>query len=137
MNEQKNIELVQKGYQAFGSGNIPTLLDLFDTNIEWRSPHFEGSPFKGSYNGREAVGEFFQKLGEVEEFSLFEPREFIAQGDKVVVLGAFAATVKTTGRNYQSDWIHIFNVRDGKVTNFFEMFDTAAAQKAFQKAASA
>lgn len=137
MNEQKNIELVQKGYQAFGSGNIPALLDLFDTNIEWRAPNFEGSPFKGSYDGREAVGEFFQKLGEVEEFSLFEPREFIAQGDKVVVLGAFSATVKATGRKYQSDWIHIFNVRDGKVTNFFEMFDTAAAQKAFQKAASA
>lgn len=137
MNEQQNIETVKKGYEAFGTGNIPALLDLFDENIEWRSPNVEGSPFKEAYDGRDSVAEFFQTLGENETFSHFQPNEFIAQGDKVVVLGEMKSTVNSTGRDYQSDWVHIFTVRDGMITNFKEFYDNAAVSKAFQMAASA
>jgi hypothetical protein len=137
MNEQQNIEVVKRGYEAFGSGDINSLLDLFHENIEWHQPKAEGLPYQEKYNGREAVGEMFASLDENEDISHFEPQEFIAQGDKVVVLGTMSATVKDTGRDYQTDWVHIFTVRDGKVTNFKELFDTAAASKAFQKAATA
>ena len=137
MNEQQNIEVVKRGYEAFGSGDINSLLDLFHENIEWHQPKTEGLPYQEKYNGREAVGGMFAALDENEDISHFEPLEFIAQGDKVVVLGTMSATVKDTGRDYQTDWVHIFTVRDGKVTNFKELFDTAAASKAFQKAATA
>lgn len=137
MNEQQNIELVKQAYESFGKGDIPALLDSFAENIEWRSPNIEGSPFQESYDGREAVAQFFATIDEHENFTLFEPREFIAQGDRVVVLGALSSKVNSTGRDYQTDWVHIFTVRDGKITNFREFFDTAAASKAFQKAASA
>ena len=137
MNEQQNIEVVKKGYEAFGSGNIPDLLDLFDENIEWRSPKVEGSPLKEEYNGRDSVAEFFKTLGESETFNRFEPQEFIAQGDKVVVLGTMDSTVNSTGRDYQSDWVHIFTLRDGKVANFKEFYDNAAVSRAFQMAAGA
>ena len=71
------------------------------------------------------------------DIAFFEPAEFIAQGDKVVVLGSSKATVKSTSRSYETDWVHVFTVKDGKVTNFAEFFDTAAATKAFQKATAA
>lgn len=137
MNEQQNIEVVKRGYEAFGSGDIPALLDSFAEDINWRSPKIEGAPLTGSYDGREEVGDFFSSLGEIEDFSNFEPREFIAHDDKVVVLGSMTATVKDTGREYTSDWVHIFTMRDGKVAAFLEFLDTAAASKAFQKAATA
>lgn len=137
MNEQQNVEVVKRGYEAFGSGDIPALLDLFAEDIKWRSPHVEGAPYTGSYDGREEVGSFFSSLNEIEEFSNFEPREFIAQDDKVVVLGTMTATVKDTGREYSSDWVHIFTMRDGKVAGFLEFFDNAAVTNAFQKAATA
>jgi uncharacterized protein len=137
MNEQQNIETVKRGYEAFNSGDIPALLDLFAEDITWRAPRIEGAPYTGSYDGREAVGEFFSTLDEAEEFSNFEPREFIAQDEKVVVLGSMTATVKDTNREYSSDWVHIFTMRDGKVAGFLEFFDNAAASKAFQKAATA
>ncbi len=137
MNEQQNIEIVKRGYEAFGSGDIPALLDLFHENIEWRAPKVEGSPFQEHYDGREAVGEMFALMDKVEDFNQFAPHEFIAQGDRVVVLGTMSSTVKDTGRDYKSDWAHIFTVRDGKVTNFLEFYDTAAISKAFQKAVSA
>lgn len=137
MNEQQNIETVKRGYEAFNSGDIPALLDLFAEDITWRAPRIEGAPYTGSYDGREAVGDFFSTLDEAEEFSNFEPREFIAQDEKVVVLGSMTATVKDTNREYSSDWVHIFTMRDGKVAGFLEFFDNAAASKAFQKAATA
>lgn len=137
MNEQQNIEIVKRGYEAFGSGDIPALLDLFHENIEWRAPNVEGSPFQENYDGREAVGEMFALMDKVEDFNHFAPHEFIAQGDRVVVLGTMSSTVKDTGRDYKSDWVHIFTVHEGKVTNFLEFYDTAAMSKAFQKASTA
>ena len=67
----------------------------------------------------------------------FEPREFIAQGDKVVVLGRSSATVRATGKSYSTDWVHLFTVADGKITDFHEFFDNAAATRAFQMSAAA
>ncbi|MGH9820493.1 MAG: nuclear transport factor 2 family protein, partial [Pyrinomonadaceae bacterium] len=87
--------------------------------------------------GLEEVGEFFKLLNESEDISYFEPKEFIAQGDKVVVLGRSKAVVKSTGRSYETDWVHIFSVHDGKITSFHEFFDSAAATRAFQKATAA
>ena len=64
-------------------------------------------------------------------------RGVIAQGDKVVVLGRSEAKVKSTGRMAATDWVHVFTVRDQKVTNFTELFDSAAVTRAYQKAATA
>lgn len=132
-----NTEIVQKGYECFGSGDIPGLLALFSDDIEWEVPEIENAPFAGSRTGIASVGEFFTQLDAAEDITRFEPLEFIAQGDKVVVLGESAATVRETGKSYQTDWVHIFHLRDGKVAGFQEFFDNAAATQAFQKTAAA
>lgn len=137
MSEANNVEIVKQGYERFGSGDIEGLLNLFSDDIGWTTPKVEGADFTGERQGREAVGEFFSLLGDAEEFSKFEPTEFIAQGDKVVVIGSSTATIKSTGRTADSDWVHVFTVKDGKVTNFHEFFDSAAIERAFQKATTA
>lgn len=137
MNEETNTQIIRDAYEKFGSGDVPGLLSLFADDIDWATPHIENAPFSGNRLGLEEVGEFFKLLGEAEDIAFFEPDEFIAQGDKVVVLGSSKATVKSTSRSYETDWVHVFTVKDGKVTNFAEFFDTAAATKAFQKATAA
>ncbi|MEP6847444.1 MAG: nuclear transport factor 2 family protein [Acidobacteriota bacterium] len=137
MSETTNIEVVQNAYEKFGTGDIPGLLTLLTDDIDWSTPHVENAPFAGNRLGLQEVGEFFKLLGESEEFSYFEPTEFIAQGDRVVVLGRSKATVKTTGRSYETDWVQLFTVHEGKITNFHEFFDNAAATRAFQKTAAA
>ena len=137
MIENENMDLVRSGYEKFGKGDIQGLLGLFSDDIDWSTPHLENAPYGGRVLGLKAVGEFFQKLGETEEFAYFEPTEFIAQGDRVVVLGRCKATVRSTDRSFEIDWVHIFTVHDGKVTNFTEHFDSALVNKAFQRAASA
>ena len=137
MSETTNTEIVQNAYGKFGSGDIPGLLSLLTDDIDWETPHVENAPFTGNRLGLKEVAEFFQLLNESEDFAYFEPTEFIAQGDKVVVLGRSKATVKSTDRSYETDWVHIFTVNDGKITHFHEFFDSAAATRAFQKTAAA
>jgi len=137
MSETTNIEVVQNAYEKFGTGDIAGLLTLLTDDIDWSTPHVENAPFTGNRLGLQEVGEFFKLLGETEDFSYFEPTEFIEQGNRVVVLGRSKATVKTTGRSYETDWVHLFTVHEGKITNFHEFFDNAAATRAFQKTAAA
>ena len=60
-------------------------------------------------------------------------REFVAQGDKVAALGHYAWHVKSTGRGWESDFVHVLTVRDGKVTRFQEYTSTAAFVEAFRE----
>ena len=75
--------------------------------------------------------DFFAQLGASTEFTRFEPREFIAQGDQVVAIGEYAARVKSTGRSVASDWAMVFTVRDGKVVRFREWTDSAQLVRAY------
>jgi len=125
-----NTEIVQKAYECFGTGDIPGLLELYSDDISWTTPVVDNVVYSGARQGKEALAEFFQLLGETEEFSRFAPTEFIAEGDRVVVLGDFTCTVKATGKTYSTDWVHISTVKDGKITTFLEFFDTAKANEA-------
>lgn len=135
MNDNK--ELVREGYKRFGTGDIEGLLGLFAENIEWTTPEVEGSTLGGTRRGLDGTSEFFQTLDETVNMTEFEPKEFTAEDDRVIVLGHSRATVRETGRSYETDWVHIFTVRDGKIAAFNELFDTAAVERAYQKAESA
>ena len=137
MNETENLNLVQSGYDFFDKGDIEGLLTLFTDDIKWTVPEIENAAFAGSRRGKSAVGNFFKQLNEGEDITEFVAKEFVAQGDKVVVLGRSKATVRATGKSYDTDWVHVFTLRDGKVAEFHEFFDNAAATRAFQMSATA
>jgi hypothetical protein len=80
------------------------------------------------------VAGFFKDLGANVKFDQFEPREFVAQGDKVIALGFYSAQVPATGRRYQSEWAMVFTLRKGKVARFREYADSAAIKAAFASA---
>jgi ketosteroid isomerase-like protein len=88
-------------------------------------------PFSGERKGKAAVAEFFRQVAESEDFEQFEPREFVAQGDKVVALGHYRAVVKATGRTFGSDFVMVFTLRDGKIAAFQEFTDSAGINAAF------
>lgn len=136
MGERENVQLVKDGYAAFGRGDLQGLLSLFAEDIEWISPG-EGLPLAGTYRGHAEVAGFFQKLSQLAEFSSFEPREFVAEGDRVLVVGFSSGKAKTTNRTFEGHWVMAFTVRDGKVTNFREYMDTLESARAFGVAASA
>src|SRR6266536_1232869 len=64
------------------------------------------------------------------DYTTFEPREFIAQNDKVVSLVYSEATVRDTGRAFVNPEAHVWTIRDGKLARFQSYHDTAAAAAA-------
>jgi ketosteroid isomerase-like protein len=133
MSEQENIRLVEQAYENFKRGDIHSVLNLCSDDVEWEVPNIENVPFSGKRRGREQVGEFFANLADAQEVQHFEPKEFIAQGDKVVALGHYHWRVNLTGREFECDWAHVFTIRDGKVVKFHEYADTAAATSAYRQ----
>jgi ketosteroid isomerase-like protein len=132
MSDQDNTAVVRKAYENFKTGNIEALLGQMSEDVDWHLPDIEGVPFAGARRGTGQVGEFFSTLADVQDTLAFEPREFVAQGDKVVVLGDYSWRVKKNGREYGSDFAHVFTVRDGKIVAFHEYMDTAAAADAYK-----
>jgi uncharacterized protein len=130
MNAQENTRLVQQAYQSIKAGDMQALLNTLATDVQWQLPEMENVLFAGMWQGREAIRQFFSNVCEVQDVVEFEPEEYIAQGDKVVVLGRFLMRIKATGKDFGSDWAHVWTVKDGKVTRFYEYVDTAVVSRA-------
>ncbi|MEN3295615.1 MAG: uncharacterized protein V7642_4868 [Burkholderiales bacterium] len=132
MNIQENKLLVMQGYQKFNDKDIDSLLEMFTDDIEWEGARSEHIPFSGVYHGKQQAAQYFKLLDQAQEAQQFEPQEFIAEGDKVVVFGQSRWTVKSNGNTYESPWAHILTIRNGKVARFQQYYDSAAAIEAFR-----
>jgi ketosteroid isomerase-like protein len=137
MSEQDNVRLVQEGYADFSRGDIPALLGKFAADIQWVIPGAKNNPLAGTYKGYSGVAEFFKRLSDLTELTMFEPQQFVAQGDTVVVLGREMGRVKATGRTFEASWAMAFTVLNGKITRFQEYTDTVNIEAAFGGAQSA
>jgi uncharacterized protein len=128
---QENVKIVEKAYTDFKTGNIDALLANLAEDVQWELPEIKNVPFGGKRAGRQQVGQFFATVAENQEPLQFEPREFIAERDKVVALGNYKWRVKGTGKTFECAFAHVFTIRDGKVVRFQEFTDTGAAAGAY------
>ncbi len=131
MGEQENVEVVRGIYTAFGKGDIAGVLNTLAEDVEWVSPGLAHFPWTGRRRGREQVAHFFATLLENIEILEFEPQEFMASGEHVVVTGHERSRAKPTGRTCEFDWLHLYGMRAGRVASFSEYIDTAAVAAAF------
>jgi len=137
MAEQENVQTVKEAYAAFERGDITSLLNLVSEDVEWHMPGpSDIIPFAGEFRGREGVGRFFAALGGAEDLEIFEPQEFVAQGDKVVTTGRYRGRIKATGQADDIEFVHVFTVRDGRITNYRQYNDTAPSLAAYSAAAA-
>jgi ketosteroid isomerase-like protein len=134
LNEETNVKLIRQVYQSIKTDDIPSFLNVLAENVLWIVPDMTNVPFAGIWQGRQQVGQFFRRMVEVQEVVEFEPEEFIAQRDKVVVLGHFTMNVKATGKVSHSKWVHVWKVEEGKITYMREYVDTLAVSRAHSRA---
>jgi ketosteroid isomerase-like protein len=131
MSEQQNVQTVKNAYAAFKRGDIQGVLNELADDVEWHLPGEGLIPQAGTYRGKDGVSRFFQNLDQTTQFAEFEPNSFVAQGDQVVAIGRYHATVKTTGRAFEADWVMVFTFKGTKVAKFREFTDTAAIAQAY------
>ena len=103
-------------------------------DIEWIIPG-EDWPLAGTHRGHAGLADLLQKASETVETST-EPLEFIAQGDRVLVVGFARGRIKATNRTFEDHWVFAITVRNGTLTNIREYIDTQALARASEMAAS-
>jgi ketosteroid isomerase-like protein len=132
MSTEENKRIVQTIFEAFGRGDIPGVLELVAEDVVWNAPGPSAVPYYGERRGYEGATRFFAQLGTNVDFESFEPGEFVADGDRVVVLGRERGRVKETGKTFDNEWALAFTIRDGKVTHFHCYENTGAVAEAFR-----
>jgi uncharacterized protein len=135
MSTQENVQIVKDFFAAMGSYNKQDLLALVAEDIEWIIPG-EDWPLAGTHRGHAELAAVLQKASEEVEMTYPEPPEFVAQGDRVLVVGVATGKIKATNKPFKDDWVFDVTVRDGKVTNIREYIDTQALARASQMDAS-
>src|SRR5882757_6198837 len=124
-----HVQIVKDFFAAMGSGNEQGLLALSADDIEWIIPG-EGWPLAGTHRGHAGLTDLLRKASETLETSYPKPFEFVAQGDRVLVVGFATGKIKATNKTFEDDWIFAITVRDGRLTHIREYVDTQALARA-------
>ena len=122
---EENVRVIRGLYEAFGRGDVPTVLGDLDQSIEWREAENFIYADRNPYIGPQAVLEgVFMRLGTEWDGFAVAPEDVLDAGDRVVVLGTYSGTYKATGRKVRAQMAHIWSLRDGKVMKFQQYTDT-------------
>jgi uncharacterized protein len=133
-----NASTVTAIYEAFGQGDVPTILERLRDDVEWeRGASPTGIPWLEPGHGKDHVQGFFGALAEHLEFRAFAPTGMAVGDDVVVAFVALEAEVKRTGRVIsESAEAHCWWFDDaGLVTAFRHYVDVPQHQAAFGDAA--
>src|SRR5271165_3451679 len=125
MSIEENVQVVKDFFAAIGSGDKQRLLAVVAEDIEWIIPG-EDWPLAGTHRGHAELAAVLKKAFEEMETSYPKPPEFIAQGDRVLVVGVATGKIKATDKTFKDEWVFDITVRDGKVAHIKEYIDTQA-----------
>jgi ketosteroid isomerase-like protein len=135
MSTEQNVQIVKEFFAAIGSYNERDLLALAAEDIEWIIPG-EGWPLAGAYRGHVELAALLKKASKEVETKYPKPPEFLAQGDRVLVIGIATGKIKATNKTFEDHWVFDITVRDGRVAHIKEYIDTQAMARASEMVVS-
>jgi ketosteroid isomerase-like protein len=125
-----NLAIVQSIYEAFGKGDIPTIIDYLSENVQWEqwadnSAQKAGVPWMQFQQGKQGAVDFFTSVGKL-EVKDFQVLSIMANERQVAVECIFEAKVPATGSHYRDEEIHLWTFDEaGKVVRLRHYIDTA------------
>jgi ketosteroid isomerase-like protein len=123
-----NVSIIRSGYDAFAKGDMAKLMEIFDPGIEWTIPDTVG--FDSHYSGIDAVMGFFGEIPKLWAELHVEPEEYFALGDdRVLALGTHHGRV-VNGESLSAPFAHVWTLREGRATRFFEYVDAGRILRA-------
>ena len=128
MNTEQNVQAARDFFAAMGRGDLPALQALSTDDIEWIIPG-QGWAMAGTHRGHAGLAALLQKATEL-EISSPRPPEYVAHGDRVMVIGFATGKVKATDKSFEDDWVFAITVRNGRVAQIREYIDTQALANA-------
>jgi len=124
-----NAEAVRRGYQAFNTGDITTLNELFDDQASWHTPG--RSTIAGERRGREAVFAQFGRYGGETAGTFKATLQQVLAGDDGRVVGIHHNSAERDGKRLDVGCCIVFELRNGRVVSGREHFYDLHAWDAF------
>jgi uncharacterized protein len=129
MGPDQNVAIMQRGYDAFNTGDIDTLTEIFDESVAWHLPG--RSSMANDYHGRDATLAYFGQLGQKTGGTFrAELERLTADGDDRVV-GIQRSTADRDGKHLDVADCIVFTLKDGRVTDGREHFEDLYAWDEF------
>lgn len=114
MSEHPNAILIRKGYQAFNTGDVATLMELFDEDVVEHQPG--NNVMSGEYKGRDAVLGFYGRLAQETNGTFRAELERVLANDTRVVT-VHHSTAERNGKRLDCRTSLVFQLRDGKAVD--------------------
>lgn len=124
MGAQENKQTAEAAYEAFSNGDAAAAMENMDDAVVWTVRG--DNALTGTYNGKQEVGELWGQFAS-KQFAT-APHDFVADGDKVVVL----CTVNLDGETAESADVLTYN-SDGKLVAFDTLADSTVANRVFPR----
>jgi ketosteroid isomerase-like protein len=130
MGIEKNKQIVEAFYQAGDRGDMEACLGMLADDIRWTN--IGSTRFSGTYVGKQTlveqlIGPLFAEL-KAGISSVIE--KMIAEQDYVVALTSGSAET-TDGKPYNNSYCQVMRIRDGKIAEVTEYFDTELTSSVF------
>jgi ketosteroid isomerase-like protein len=133
MSADANVATVKGFYEAFGRGDVGTILAGLADDVDWAADTSStAAPWYGVRHGKDQVTAFFTEFGGTMEVQEFTPVAFAANDDEVMAVVQFRAAPRATGKSVSMNLHHYFRFRDGKVVYYRGTEDTAQTEAALR-----
>lgn len=134
--EARNVEILKSAYQRWSEtkgGSVDDWMNICADNIAFGSLAQGAAPpirYMTEYSSRDRLKEYFGGLARDWQMIESAADHFVAQGDRVVVLGRCTWRFKATGKVVSTPKCDTWRFKDGKAVEFFEYYDTAQVMAA-------
>jgi ketosteroid isomerase-like protein len=130
----ENIESIRTIYEAFGNGDVGTIVDAVTDDVDWASDTSStAAPWYGVRLGKDGVVSFFEAFGSAMEVAEFTPLTFAGNEDAVLTVVHFRAKSRSTGKEIDMNLHHYFRFRDGKVSFYRGTEDSSQTEAALRE----
>jgi ketosteroid isomerase-like protein len=119
-------------YAQYAGGNRAAVLDALAEDVAWTSVAAPGIPWAGPHHGRAGVEAYFAAIDGVVRITGYAVERVIAEGEWVTVLARARAQVLASGAEIEIAKVDILRLRDGRIQEFREHYDTAAVLDALR-----
>jgi|SRR6266851_4315661 len=120
MTAEENVAIMQRGYDAFNTGDMNTLTEVFDESAVWHLPG--RGRFAGDYQGREATLAYFGQLAQETEGTFRAKLERLLADGEDRVIGMQRSSADRDGKHLDVGNCIVFQLRDGRIIDGREHF---------------
>jgi hypothetical protein len=121
----QNAAIIRRGYEAFNSGDMKTLTEIFNENAVWHTPG--RSSLAGDHQGREAIFAYFGRLVQDTGGTFQATLQHLLADDEGRVVGIQHNSAERDGKHLAVDAVLVFQLEDGRLTDGREyIFDLDA-----------